>query len=384
MKSGGLGTLGAARGGAGMAPPPKVVVEAKFAVGEYDVVILSATDSSALDTWLRQNGYKIPAGAEKVLRPYVASDMKFFVAKVNIKKVKYDKSGNTLLSPLRFWYDSPKFSLPIRLGLLNSKGKQDLIVNILAKNQRYQVANYQNVFIPTNLRVRRRTEREFGRFYASLFDAVMKQNPKAVVTEYSWQASKCDPCPGGGFRGLSNGDIMSLGADVIGAQMQVATGGGPTGGPPSRPIRRRRRRPQRWGGSGWVLTRLHTRYSKRTLGDDLVFEAAKPVVGGRGTFTGRALPHGTQPGSANTFQGRYYILEKWRGKVSCKNPRFGQWGGPPRGNYNAPLAAPRSAFVKRRTNPARYFAQSVPEMRFYWGRNRPSYKPKKKFNVEKE
>ena len=50
---------------------------------------------------------------------------KFFVAKVNPKKVTF-KNGMAMLSPLRFHYDTPDFALPIRLGLINSKGTQDL------------------------------------------------------------------------------------------------------------------------------------------------------------------------------------------------------------------------------------------------------------------
>src|SRR5262245_58532663 len=46
-----------------------VKIEAKFTVGEYDILILSAKDSGGLDTWLHQNGYKIPQGAEPILRP---------------------------------------------------------------------------------------------------------------------------------------------------------------------------------------------------------------------------------------------------------------------------------------------------------------------------
>jgi hypothetical protein len=121
----------AARSGAGLG----VKIEAQFEVGEYEVVILSARDSSGLDTWLKLNKYNIPDNAEPVLRPYVEQGMKFFVAKVNVKKVRFD-DGRVVLSPLRFHYDTPEFSLPVRLGLLNSSGKQDLIVNILAKGQR--------------------------------------------------------------------------------------------------------------------------------------------------------------------------------------------------------------------------------------------------------
>ncbi|WP_153009743.1 DUF2330 domain-containing protein, partial [Mastigocoleus testarum] len=63
-----------------------VTVEAKFNVGEYDIVILSAKESNGLQTWLRRNGYKIPRGAGSLLRPYIRQGMKFFVAKVNLDK----------------------------------------------------------------------------------------------------------------------------------------------------------------------------------------------------------------------------------------------------------------------------------------------------------
>src|SRR5262249_4067373 len=39
-----------------------VMIEAQYTVGEYDILILSAQQSSGLEAWLRQNGYRIPAG----------------------------------------------------------------------------------------------------------------------------------------------------------------------------------------------------------------------------------------------------------------------------------------------------------------------------------
>src|SRR5699024_6069964 len=61
----------------------RVKIEAKYLVGEYDILILSAKESSGLKSWLDENGYKIPAGAEEVLAPYIKSNLKFFVVKVN-------------------------------------------------------------------------------------------------------------------------------------------------------------------------------------------------------------------------------------------------------------------------------------------------------------
>src|SRR5690606_15088073 len=164
----------AAPGGSG------VTIEAQFKVGEYDVVILSARDSTGLDRWLREHQDKIPAGAEPYLEPYVQGGSKFFVAKVDIEKVK-KVDGRLTLSPIRFHYDSKEFNLPIRLGMMNSAGTQDLIVHILAPGQRYEVANYPSVTIPTNLDIREEARARFGELYAALFDRTLEKNPRAVV-----------------------------------------------------------------------------------------------------------------------------------------------------------------------------------------------------------
>jgi hypothetical protein len=303
-----------------------VTVEAKFEVGEYQIVILSAKDSTGLDRYLRDQRYQIPAGAEALLRPYVVSGSKFFVAKVNPNKVKFE-NGQATLSPLRFHYDSDEFALPIRLGLANAKDKQDLIVNILAPGQRYELANYKNVTIPTNFDVKDDVRARFGEFYAALFDRTIQQNPGAIVTEYSWDAATCDPCPG---PRLDYSDFATLGADVVDA----TTAG--------RPMRR-----GRGGGGGFVLTRLHARYGKDGVPNDLVFKAAEPITGGREVRVGADLEHGATPASYNNFQGRYAIRHDWTGPVSCANPMRGRWGGPPGGAQPQPIAATNIAFAPR-------------------------------------
>ncbi|MEO7329494.1 MAG: DUF2330 domain-containing protein [Minicystis sp.] len=280
---------------------PAVRVEAEFAVGEYEIVILSADDSTALDAWLRQNNYKIPEGAEAVLRPYVQTGSKFFVAKVNSAKVRFEK-GMAKLSPLRFHYDDDRFQLPVRLGLLNSHGVQDLIVQILARNQRYELANYPNVTIPTNIELGENALASFGAFYVALFDKAVESKPGAAVTEYAWAAGSCDPCPG---PTLSEGDLKLLGGDLV-------PGGMPT-----------------WST---MLTRLHLRYTKESLGQDLVFRAAPPIVGGNGWAQPNADKHGASPSQGQSmFQGRYIVRHPWKGEITCTDPTFGRWGQNPGG-----------------------------------------------------
>ena len=322
-------------------PPPPVKIEAQFSVGEYDIVVLSATDASALDTWLRTNGYKIPAGAEPYLRPYVQMGMKFFVAKVNVAKVKFERVGagpeQAVLSPLRFHYDSEAFNLPIRLGLINSAGTQDLVVTILARNQRYEVANYDNVAIPTNIDVSDATRQEFGAFYTTLFDETMAKHPRAVVTEYSWQTTSCDPCP---TPPLGPGELITLGADVLPsvAGPRPEGGGAPIVLPPI----------QLGALNDFVVTRLHARYAKDALGDDLFFRAAPPIVGGREFVqTAGKLEQGARSDSANNFQARYVIRHPWTGPIACRHPQRGMWGGPPSGGDPGVKPATRIGFVPR-------------------------------------
>ena len=48
------------------------------------------------------------------LAPYIRQEMKFFVAKVNLKE--HQRTGLSYLRPIQFAFESPKFMLPIRLG----------------------------------------------------------------------------------------------------------------------------------------------------------------------------------------------------------------------------------------------------------------------------
>jgi hypothetical protein len=319
---------GATRGigiGYGRGGQDGVTVEAQFVVGEYQIVILSAKDSTGLETWLHEHHYQIPAGAESLLRPYVEAGSKFFVAKVDPTKVKLE-DGHAALSPLRFHYDADEFTLPIRLGLANSAGTQDLIVNIFAPHQRYQVSNYDNVTIPTNLDVRDDVRGRFGAFYAALFDATLEKHPHAIVTEYAWQATRCDPCPG---PTLKRAELATLGADVL---------GGPRG------------RAAPYVENDFVMTRLHARYGKE-VANDLVFTQAPPIVGGRERVDGSGqLEHGAQPDAENNFQARYVIRHPWNGPIRCEHPVRGRWGGPPPGAQIAtsqPEAATNLAYAPR-------------------------------------
>jgi hypothetical protein len=145
-----------------------VTIEAQYTVGEYDILILSATQSDGLIQWLVENDYRIPSGAERVVDSYLKQDMRFFVAKVNLEE--QSKLGFQYLRPLQVAYESNRFMLPIRLGTLNAKGKQELYVYALTRTGRVETTNYRTVKLPSNVTVPEFVEDEFANFYRAMFD----------------------------------------------------------------------------------------------------------------------------------------------------------------------------------------------------------------------
>jgi len=241
-----------------------VTVEAAYTVGEYDIVMLSAKQSDGLETWLVENGYRIPAGASRALKPYIRQQMKFFVAKVNLKEQA--KTGLTFLRPLQFAFESEKFMLPLRLGMVNARGPQDLIVYVLTKSGRVESTNYRTVKLPANMDVPVFVRSDFNRFYKALFTQQAKrENHRVVFTEYFWDMSWCDPCAGDP---LSPDELRKSGVFWLDGE------------------------DGRTGPSKVMLTRLHVRYTPATFPEDLMFQ---------------------ETGDRENFQTRYVLRHPWQG-----------------------------------------------------------------------
>ena len=328
--TGGLASADRAAESSAMPAPVAPVVERQFARGEYDIQILSASDALGLERWLTAAGYQLPPGAEPILRSYVEQGMKWFVARVDARRlasIHAARRGGTpasapgarMLSPLRFHYDSERFGLPVRLGLLNSPGTQDLVVHIVAPDVRYEVANYPTVEVPTNVSLVAGTEAHFGRIYEAYFDKLTARHPGRVFTEYAGpldgSTAPGGACLGCGRDALSEADLDALGDDVL-------PGGGDAG---------------RLGRM--VLTRLRYRYDRRQLPDDLLFRPAAPLAGGHEHGMASNLRHRGRSASRNGYGVRFLSQHPWEGPVACANPRRNVWGGRPTGvGAAAPLS----------------------------------------------
>jgi hypothetical protein len=253
-----------------------VKVEAQYTVGEYDIVILSAKQSGGLQTWLGENGYRVPQGAERVLGSYIKLGMKFFVARVNLREQR--KLGFSYLRPIQVAYESPKFMLPIRLGMVNADGAQELFVYTLTRKGRVETTNYRTVKLPSDLDLPVFVKDEFADFYRAMFThQVGRQGMEVVFTEYAWDMAWCDPCAS---EPLSTQELRQLGVFWIDDPAQR----GFTNGQPQNVF----------------VTRLHVRYDAAHFPEDLVFQ---------------------ETGDRTNFQGRYVLHHEWKGTAECDGAR---------------------------------------------------------------
>ena len=256
-----------------------VTVEAEYEVGEYDILILSAKESTGLKKWLNLNNYTIPADAEEVLDPYIKSNMKFFVAKVStdrLDKTKVTDGGYQELSPIQISYESQRFMLPIRLGMANAENAQDLVIYTFTKNGRVESTNYRTVEPPTNNEIPTfiKNPELFGYFYHDVFKtAYRRQGKKSVMLEYAWDISgsqwqHCDPCVSSPPNAQ---DLVTAGVKWVTPSYNAYSG-------------------------DLFFTRLHVRYDRLHFPQDLQFQETP---------------------NKERFQCRYVIRNPYTGDCSC-------------------------------------------------------------------
>lgn len=264
-----------------------VTIEEKFSIGEYDILILSAKESDGLETWLTDNGYQLPPGAKKLLKSYIRQDMKFFVAKVNLEEF----SNNELekLRPISIAFESPKFTLPIRLGMINANDDQDLLVYLLSPKGQVELINYRTVKVPSDSEVPEFVQGEFKNFYQSMFQkSYEKENKKVAFLEYAWDMSTCDPCSA---EPLNQEELKQAGVFWLDQQnpnnrrrgntLDSSFNGGNLRNGLSRNV---------------FITRLHVRYTRDKFPEDLKFQSTS---------------------DRTNFQGRYVIRHPFSGEITC-------------------------------------------------------------------
>ncbi len=212
-----------------------VQVEAEYLVGDYQITILSATESDALFSWLEANGYHLADATVPVLEDYIEEGMYFMAARVSDAATTADGSP---LPPLQVGYDADVFSIPIRLAARNSSGQQDMLIYAVTDGSgaRVGISNYAEFDLDDQCIWGDPATDDFGAFYEERFGAAWEDAGQAAWTvEWAGGFGDCSPCSG---VQITDEDLSALGFE------------GESG--------------------GHFLTRLHMRYTASTATQDLM------------------------------------------------------------------------------------------------------------------
>ena len=250
-----------------------------YTVGDYEISTLSPDESTNITAWLKAKKYRVSAAAEKTLQSYVADGFKFFVARVKLNN--FSKTNYSRLRPIQVAYNSSRFSLPIRLGTLNTPGTkagtQDLVLMTITKNGRVESSNYRLTNSATSIKLPLFTKSEIKNTYDSILNEQLKKTDRAVLLEHAWELGWCDPCVG---EPLTKQELKKLGVFWIDEVAPVEKVGWP-------------------GVKGAIhgfVTRLRMRISADKIHDDLSLQETT---------------------SRENFQTRFMFQKEFNSPMSC-------------------------------------------------------------------
>ncbi|MEB3196035.1 MAG: DUF2330 domain-containing protein [Candidatus Sericytochromatia bacterium] len=172
------------------APAAPVNVVSEAPVGPFDTAVLQANDSSALKSWLTDNGYVLPEKIDPLLDPYVAGKYYFIALKLRKDREVGD------MQPIAFTYAATKPGIPIRLTGVAATPDMGVYVWLFAQHRA----------VPDNFKHAEINEARIdwtsggGNYSEVVTEAMNEAGGQAFVTDYAGkssivEASRFDPAP---------------------------------------------------------------------------------------------------------------------------------------------------------------------------------------------
>ncbi|HEX2879211.1 MAG TPA: hypothetical protein VHO25_06720, partial [Polyangiaceae bacterium] len=216
--------------------------------------------------------------------------------------------------------------------------------------QRYEVANYPNVFPPTNVLLDFKAKERMGEFYSGLHDVMLSKNPGSFLVEYAWTTKGCgQPCA---TSPLYLAELLGLGGDAVEANVsdkdkspepEPMTDEEKEAYKKLKPKEKKeldaqrkevaRRKALIARNEAFMLTRLHYRYGAADLPKDIELRPANNVEGGidlpKGP-KGEASIEVTPSDKPSRLQTRFNNLHVSPSEVKCEKRERNRWGKAPR------------------------------------------------------
>jgi hypothetical protein len=124
-------------GGSGLGgdETPPVTVTKQDNVGPYETVQLHSTDPQALNKWLTQNGFVIPANVTPIIDAYVSEGFDFLAMRL------LPNEGVQAMRPVRVTTQGASLQLPLRMAAIGTGATVGITIWVLAQG-RYEPQNF--------------------------------------------------------------------------------------------------------------------------------------------------------------------------------------------------------------------------------------------------
>jgi hypothetical protein len=259
-----------ASGGMARLAPSSVIIEARYTIGEYDILLLSAK-SRGLELAGRRQPLSRAEGAARVLEASQTGHEVLASGEPQGAKAQIQSLPQTVAC-------ESEVHVPVQLGMVNSSGRA---VHYALAPAADQSVNYHGKTASDMIFGQRRAS--FPEFYRAIFGRqVGKDDMSVVYTEYAWDMGWCDPCAA---RPLAPEELKQLGVWWLDDAPEPGTNPTP------------------------FVTRLHVRYDREHFPQDLVFQ---------------------ETADRTNFQARYVLRHEWTGAGDCANAREYRLGLPKR------------------------------------------------------
>lgn len=321
---------------------------------EFSYQLLRPKSSAELGGWLGKRGYRFEAASLEPLLGALGNDAQLLVAEVAVDRAELIDSERLQLGGIRYWSRRPLLPIAATLGRAHYADRHDLFVYGLHREKRYQAANLQNVFAPTNLRVAVGVGARVGTLYNTLFERLLGKHAGAAVTEFVGPSDECgEPCSNAP---LQLRELLTFGGDVLeaqpGAKRELAAaaaelseaarsrlaGGSVAPAASGEDVRSREQQALErqlalkralLARQRYVLTRLHMRTRAGAAPNSLELAATDAhQSGGYGVPRGpnAELVSGVRAAKSSRYQVRFYAAHPWAGAMPCAKPERWRWG----------------------------------------------------------
>lgn len=190
------GLFGCSSGGGAPDQLRTVRVWETLQVDEYEIAVLSATESADLQQWLTDNGYGFPADHEAELEYYVNKTWFFIAARLSPEDEREGDeqppnagqpgfgSGEEEMRPLRLTFDTAEPVYPMRISAVSSTTEVEVLIYAIGRN-RLEGANYNTA----EIRLAGTWDgTDFPAYYAEQFrQSLRRAGQGSLIVEYSGQ-----------------------------------------------------------------------------------------------------------------------------------------------------------------------------------------------------